>query len=270
MPLTELYLYVPSRFILFVLVLTRISGLMMTAPIFGPREVPMRVRAMLTLGVALLVTPLQLHVQVGDPGNLMNLMVMMAGEAIIGLALGLGVMILFSGLQLTGQVIGQMSGAQLADVFDPSFDQSVPLYGRLMEMVALAVFVLIGGHREVMDALLATFAALPLGGGGFNPGLGEAIVAVLTQSFVLAIRAAAPAVVALLMSVLIMGLISRTLPQLNILAVGFSLNALLMLAVIAMSLGGIAWVFQDEVGPSLDLLREAVAASGNKVQSLNP
>lgn len=261
MPLTELYLYAPSRLIIFVLVLTRISGLMLTAPVLGTRAAPLQVRAMLAIGLALLVAPLQFHTPLEDPDTLINLLVLMVGEAIIGLTLGTGVMILFSGIQLTGQIVGQMSGAQIADVFDPSFDQSVPIYSQLLDLLTITVFLIIGGHREVLDALLGTFRTLPLGGGGFHQGITEAIVAVVTQSFAVGIRAAAPAIVALLMSILILGLISRTLPQLNILAVGFSMNAIVMLAMLALSLGSIAWAFQNEVAPTLNLLRDALAST---------
>ncbi len=258
----DIYLAAPSRLIVFVLVLTRIGGLVMTAPVLGTRAAPVRVRALLAMGLALLVLPLQMQALVDPPSTLAGLLVLMIGEAIIGLTLGLGVMILFSGVQLTGQIVGQMSGAQIADTFDPTYNQSVPIYAQLLDLVTVTVFVLIGGHREVVDALLGTFRHIPLGSGGFNQGVGEAMLEVLTQSFIVGIRAAAPAIVALLMSVLVLGLISRTLPQLNILAVGFSLNAMVMLAVVAMSLGGIAWVFQDQVGPTLDVLRAALAQGG--------
>jgi len=260
MPLTELFLS-PNRFVIFVLVLTRISGVVMTAPVLATRAAPMRLRAMLALGLSLLVAPLQMNVVLEAPGTLINLVVMMVGEAIIGLSIGLGVMILFSGIQLTGNVVGQMSGAQIADIFDPSFNQSVPIYAQLLDIVTVAVFLIIGGHREVVDALLGTFQRLPLGGGAFHDGIAMAMVEVASTSFVVGIRAAAPAMVALLLSILILGLISRTLPQLNVIAVGFSLNAMVMLAVVGVSLGGIVWAFQNEVTPTLTLLREAVAST---------
>ena len=258
MPLTEFYLASPSRLVVFVLVLTRISGLLMTAPLFSNRSAPMRVRAMLAIVLAMFITPLQSQGAVPDPGTLVNLVTLMIGEAIVGLSLGLGLQILFSGVQLTGYTLGQMSGAQLAEAFDPTFDQSVPVHSQLLDLVTLAVFVTIGGHRELLDALLGTFRTLPLGGGGFQQSMAEAMFNVITQSFTVGIRAAAPAIVALLASILILGLISRTLPQLNILAVGFSLNAVVMLAVVALSLGGIVWVFQNEVSPTIEMLRAAL------------
>jgi flagellar biosynthetic protein FliR len=267
MPLTEIYLVAPSRLVVFVLVLTRISGLLMTAPFLSNRSAPLRVRAMLAVVLALFITPLQAQGAVPDPGTLINLVTLMIGEAIVGLSLGLGMLILFSGVQLTGYTLGQMSGAQLADAFDPTYDQSVPVHSQLLDLVTLAVFVTIGGHRELLDALLGTFKTLPLGGGGFEQSIAEAMLQVITESFTVGIRAAAPAIIALLASILILGLISRTLPQLNILAIGFSMNAFVMLAVVGMSLGGIVWVFQDQVSPTIDMLREAMHRSTSMVST---
>jgi len=252
-PLLELYL---DQFLIFVLILTRISGLMMTAPFFAANYVPMRVRAFLAVGLAVLIAPLHWGTPVAHPENLIHFLTLLGCEAVVGVTLGLGVMILFAGLQVAGHVVGHMSGMHLADVADPSFDSSIPVFAQLMNLVALAVFVIIGGHRQVMDALLDTFRWTPPGSGTVSSGIVETMTAVLAQSFVLGIRAAAPAIVALLMSVLVMGLISRTLPQLNVLAVGFGLNSIIMLSALAVSLGSIAWMFQDQVEPTIDTVRE--------------
>jgi flagellar biosynthetic protein FliR len=88
--------------------------------------------------------------------------------------------------------------------------------------------------------------------------LGHTFVLLLAQSFSLAVRAAAPVVTALLLSTLVMGLISRTLPQLNILAVGFGLNSMLAFGVLGLTLGGAAWVFQNQIESVLELLLEAL------------
>ncbi len=107
----ELY---QNQLLLFVLVLTRISALVMTAPIFGSRNVPIRVRAFLAIGFAVIVTPVHFNESLDIPNDLVSLSVLVAREAVLGLAPGLAVMILFTGLHLTGQVIGQMSGMALA------------------------------------------------------------------------------------------------------------------------------------------------------------
>ncbi len=88
------------------------------------------------------------------------------------------------------------------------------------------------------------------------------MTAILTQSFALGIRAAAPAMTALLLATLVLGLISRTLPQINIIAVGFGVNTLVALGTVMLSLGAMAWAFQEQIEPTLDLLQTALLDSG--------
>lgn len=247
-----------EKFLLFTLVLTRVSGLTMTAPIYGTKDVPMQVRALLAVALALLITPSQWGVTVEYPGSTLNYLVFIGAELLVGLCLGLGVVILFSGVHLAGQMIGRIGGMMLADVFDPNLQASVPTISRLLFMVTMAVFVCIGGHRMVMAALLDTFQTIPPGSGAFPSSIAETFVVLLAESFSLGIRAAVPVVTALLLSTLVMGLISRTLPQLNILMVGFGMNSLLTFATFSLTLGAAAWAFQEQIEPALELLLEAL------------
>lgn len=248
-----------EKFLLFTLVLTRVSGLLMTAPVFGAKDTPMRVRALFALAVALLILPTQWHVSFPDPGTTLNYMVFLGVELVVGVSLGLGLVVLFSGIQLAGGLIGRLGGLMLADVFDPAMDANVPLLSRLLFLVTLAVFVCIGGHRLVMTALLDTFAALPPGGGSLPDTLADAFVTLLTQSFLLGVRAAMPLMVALLLSTLVLGLIGRTMPQLNILMVGFGMNAMLTFAFLGVTLGASVLVFQDQIEPALEIVLDALA-----------
>lgn len=247
-------------FLLFTLVLTRMSGLVMTAPIYGTQEVPAQVRALLAFALAVLITPSQLGTAVAYPGSLLNYLVLIGAELMIGASLGIGITILFSGIQLAGQLIGRTSGMMLAEVIDPSSGESVPQFARLFHLVAMAIFVCVGGHRIVMGGLLETFTGIPPGHAAVPVSMADTFVVLLTQSFVLGIRAAAPVVTALLLSTLVMGLISRTLPQLNILAVGFGMNSMLTFGTVMLSLGAAAWVFQSQIEPAMEALLEALHA----------
>jgi len=245
-------------FLVFLLVLTRLSGLVMTAPIFGSRSIPLQIRAFLAVGLALIVTPLYTAGGVKLPPHLFGLMVMLGREILLGLAIGLAVMILFTGLQLAGQIIGQISGMSLADVFDPTFEASVPVFTQLLDIVTLSVFITLGGHRQLLGALLDSFRRRPPGSDDFPTNLGALLNDVVADSFVVGIRAAAPVMVALLLSVLILGLISRTLPQLNVIAVGFSLNSMIMLITLSLSVGAITWVMQDQAEIVMDRVRSSL------------
>jgi len=263
-----------EKFLLFTLVLTRVSGLTMTAPIYGTQDVPMQIRAMLAVALALLITPTQWDVAVVYPRSTFNYLVFIGCELLIGVCLGLGVVILFTGVQLAGQLIGRVSGLLLANVFDPVSGISVPTFSRMLFLVAMAVFVCIGGHRMVMAGLLDTFQEIPPGSvvpwevpafanaspGGFQGSIAEMFVVLLTQSFTLGIRAAVPVVTAVLLSILVIGLIGRTVPQLNIMMVGFGINSMLAMAMMSLTLGAAVWLFQGHIEPVLETVLNALIA----------
>ena len=250
-PLLSLYL---DQFLTFVLVLTRVGSLLMTLPVLGTATVPWQVRALLAVGISLILTPLFWGVPIPPPENLLILGALIAREAVLGVALGLAVLILLSGMQLAGQIISQTSGMTLADVANPTFETNVPLFSQILEMLALAIFFLVGGHRQVMDALLRSFTWMPPGNGRLPDSLVEALTTITSHSFEVGIRAAAPVMVAILLATLVVALISRTLPQLNAVAVGLNFNSLLVLGMSAICLGSAAWTFQNELDATIELI----------------
>ena len=241
------------------LVLTRLSGLAMAAPVVGSRSVPVRLRALLVLALSGLIAPLHWGTSIDMPDNLVQLALLVSHEVLIGLALGLGATILLLGVQLAGHIAGHMSGMALADALDPNFDASIPIVAQLLDVITILLFIAMGGHRMIVDALLDTFQWMPPGTAGLSANALNCVIDVLRESFVLGIRAAAPIILSLLLSILVMGLISRTLPQLNILAIGLSLNSMVMLAMLAVSLGALGWIFQDEVEPAIGVIGDMFA-----------
>jgi flagellar biosynthesis protein FliR len=161
--------------------------------------------------------------------------------------------VLVHGMTLAGELIGQAGGLGLAEVFDANIEESVPLFSRLLFMATVTVFLLIGGHRMVMAGLLDTFRTIPPGVGLPN-SLADGFTTLLGQSFSLAVRAAAPAVTALLTATLVLGMIGRSIPQLNILAVGLGLNSLLAIALMAVTFGTLLWAFQNQIQPALQTI----------------
>jgi flagellar biosynthetic protein FliR len=247
------------QFLTFVLVLTRVGALFMALPIFGGTGTPMQARALLAVTIALLITPLHFGQVTVEPENLPALVGVMAKEALLGLALGGAVMALVGGVQLAGQVIGQTSGLSLADVADPTFESNISVFSHFLELVTLAVFFCIGGHRMLIDALLDSFRWMPPGQGRLPPDLVQTIAEVTGQSFVTGLRAAAPIMVALILATLIVAVISRTLPQLNAIAVGMNLNSMVALAVLALCLGAATQVFDEQVRDAMAQIRSTFA-----------
>lgn len=247
-----------ERLMLFTFVLARLGGLTTTAPIFGAGAVPVRVRVLLAAALALLVAPALWQAPAARITGSVQYFVLLGGEAIVGACLGLGIMVLVHGMTMAGAAVAHAGGLSLAETFDPAVGEEAPQFSRLLFLTAVCLFFLLGGHRAAMAGLLDSFRAIPPGSGALPDSLAEGFSTLAGQSFSLAIRAAAPALAALLLATLILGLIGRTLPQLNVLALGFGLNALLAFAALAVTFGIIVWAFADQIAPALETIFNAL------------
>lgn len=248
-----------NQFGAFVLVLSRVGGVVATAPLLSSKAAPVHVRVFLTVALSLMVTPLFAAAPPVSVADTAAFGWHAASEVLLGSLLGLGVTILLSGIQLTGQIVSQLGGTAISESFDPTLDASVPVYSQLFYFIALVMFILLDGHEMLVEAVLETYAWLPPGRAAWGSTYTEAATALLSQSFLLGVRAAAPAMTALLLATIVLGLIGRTLPQINVLAVGFSINALTTLACLVVSIGAIALTFPHRAVDAITMLREAIA-----------
>ncbi len=249
--------FLSGQLLVFVLVLARVTGLMMTAPIFGTQAAPMQARALLAVAVSLLAMPLAWGRPAPVFDDALSPLIFIGAESLVGVALGLAVTIVFEGVQLAAHLVGVVSGVQASELYDPMSETSGPVFGQILFYVMLAVFVFMGGHRKVLAALLDTFYWMPPGAAGFPDDLAHGVTTLIAQSFIMAIRAAAPTMSALMLANLVLGFVTRTLPQVNLQAVGFPLNSLLTIGMLGVSLGAIAWIFQEQVDPALEIVLEA-------------
>jgi flagellar biosynthesis protein FliR len=216
------------------------------------------VRVLLAVALALLIAPIELRGAAVPVGSMVHLLAMLGVEAAIGACLGLGVLVLIHSMTLAGEMIAQASGLGIAEVFDPTIEENVSPFSRLMFVLAVTIFLCIGGHRMVMAGLLDTFQTIPPGGGVLPDSLADGFTALVAMSFSLGVRVAAPVVTSLLLATLILGLVGRTLPQLNIFALGFGLNSLLAFAALSITLGAAAWAFQDQIQPAMQTIFDAL------------
>lgn len=242
---------------LFTLVLTRLAAVLMTAPVFGAYSIPVKIRAIFAISLAALITPMQSHIQVVIPPTFSAMAPILTEELITGLCLGLGAQLLFVSAQVAGQLAGQMGGMQMADTYNPASGTNTPLFAQILDLTSLGTFVLIGGPGQILTALLTTFNRVPPGEAEMPVNFMNYYVALLASGFEMGIRMGAPVILALLVSILLLGLIGRTLPQLNVLQVGFNVNAAVMLVALALTLNAGVWMVSDQFEIKLDQLMEA-------------
>lgn len=242
----------PQPFLAFLFVGLRVGGLVLIAPLFVGHRVSWQARGLFTLAVALMIAPVTdsqpLAALLDDPWELL---MAACREGVFGLVLGTAIAVLVAALQAGGQWIGQMSGMALAEAVDPGNGAATTGFGKLFELTGIAAFFLTGGHRQVLTALLDTFQWMPPGQVGFHAGLLTTLHQVTAGSFELALRVSAPVLVSLLLSALVLGAVNRLVPQISTLSWGFNLNMLVAMGMVFLTLGSVAWVFQQHVEVAL-------------------
>ena len=251
--------------VVFLLALVRVSAMVLTAPVLGSRSVPFRFRIVLAGVLTLATLPLidsqsiaGIELEAGLESNLIS---MALSEVIIGTLLGLGVMIVFAAAQMAGTVIGQMAGIQMASGMDPQSGEATSPVSQMFGILSLAAFALIGGPELVVTATLDTFSSLPIGTTLQTSAVIDLTAELLQQSFLLTLRGVAPAVAALLISTLVIGLISRSYPQMNLLGMGLSSNLIVMMLAIFFTLGGCVWLFVDDLERFIAMIQNALIDS---------
>lgn len=254
--LTRAPLFLP----MFALVLFRISGLMLTAPVYGSQAVPARIRALLAVGISLVLFPVVMPTLPADL-TLSGAVVGVFGELMIGLIMGVALSLLFVGVQVAGMIVGQQAGLALGQVFNPVLNTNTTILGQLFFLTALTVFVLAGGHRELMRALLDTFDVIPVLSFRFSNSMLDLVTVLLAGAYAVALRMAAPVLIALLTATLVMGFLSRTIPQLNILSVGFPVRVLVTLTVAGFVLAASGGLLTGAMTDVFDRVREAFGLS---------
>lgn len=236
----------------FLTVLSRISPILMLMPPLTSASVPMRVRALLVIAIALLMTPLVTPSATSIPSDLMHMVIGVCGEVLLGLLLGSIILMAVVSLQLAGQAVGFLAGFDMATVVDPGSNEEMPVISNLLGLLATAFVLLLGGHRLIIECAIDSFVRYPAGGVFFETHWLDELQQILSHTFVVGIRAAAPLAVALLLSNVVTSLLARTLPQLNILSIGFNVNIGSLLLVLFVSLGSVGWVFQSELANWID------------------
>ena len=246
--------FLQQQVILWLLVLTRLSLTLLSAPALGA-GVPARVRALFAMALAALIVPLTNSIDLSQLASPLELTFALVREGLIGLLIGIVLQLLITGLQTVGEIAGTAGGLQLGDAYDSTARASVPVLSRMISMLSIALLLASGGHRELLDALMGSFTALPPGRMQLDAGMMGIVTNELSGGLTAGVRAAAPLLAALLLANMITGLVSRTLPQLNLLAIGLNVNALTLLLIAMLSVAAIGGVFETEAEETFHRLR---------------
>jgi flagellar biosynthesis protein FliR len=237
----------------FALVLARVAPLFLLAPLFSSRAFPARVRAVTAVALAIGISPVASHA-LGDstiPTGTWDLAGLMVKEMLVGMAFSFGMAALFAALTAAGALLDMMIGFMIGGIIDPLTGTSASLLTQLYTMIGVLIFIAIGGDGWVVAGLARTYDAVPLLAapeiGSLTEGAQVAFAGILGA----AVMVAAPVLVALIITEAALGVVSRTVPQMNIFAVGFPAKIAVGLVLVGASLPFAAGWLGDELQRSV-------------------
>jgi flagellar biosynthetic protein FliR len=247
----------------FLLVLARTASLFFAAPVFSSLAIPPQVKVWLAALISLVFVPGVMNGLGGDVAAL-NAMLqqplvfvfMLVTQCVIGFLMGFAANLLFVGMQMAGDLIDLQIGFATINLLNPFANQPVSLLASFQHFTAMILFLAFNGHHWLLLGVGQSFQLVPLTGGVTTAAALSHIMALFAGMMGIAVKVAAPAVGALLLADAVLGLIARTIPQMNVFVVGFPLKIGVGLGVLLISLPYLEVVLQSLFGGlPKDLLR---------------
>jgi flagellar biosynthetic protein FliR len=232
-----LFLSFPAdKMVLLFFILVRVSAILFTLPFLDARNVPVMLKAGLALAVSWMMMPQLTAAPPALPSTPVAFVLGIASEVAIGVIIGLAVQLLFVGVQLAGQMAGFQMGFAIANVVDPVSSLQIPMLSQFLYLFSMVLFLSLDLHHHFLRAMVDGFERIPLWGATFNGNLFELIMKLVADSFIVAVKIGAPVMAALLLTSVALGLIARTVPQMQIFIVAMPLKILLGLVFLGLSI----------------------------------
>jgi flagellar biosynthesis protein FliR len=232
----------------------RVGSCFMVAPAIGAQYVPPRVRVVIAGAVALIIAPLVPSPAGVAPFSAPGLVITLQ-QAIIGVALGFCMQVVFDAVTLGGQLLGNSMGLSFAFNLDPLHGAQTPVLGQFYTLLVTMTFLALNGHLRLIEILVDGFRTLPIGTSGLGPDGLWAVVQWGSTLFSGALSVALPGVTALMIVNLAFGIMSRAAPTLNLFAVGLPVSLVFGLVIMLFGLPTVQSGFVRLLQDALMLVR---------------
>lgn len=222
------------RIDLILLMWIRVMGLFTTTPVFSNRQVPVQIRVALAFVIGLL-----LHGLIPQPApvvNLVQLIPIALKELVVGMLIGFVVAMAFAAFQFAGELLDINIGFTMMNVLDPVTNTQSPLLGNFLYILALLFFFAINGHHMLFTAIMDSYRAVPVDGAVVTGALTDHLVQSAAKIFVIGLQVAIPVLAALLLTAVALGIMNRTVPQMNVFVMGLPVQMFVGIALLAVIL----------------------------------
>ncbi len=233
----------------FLLIFVRVLAMISLLPFLGSQSVPVQLKAGFSFMIAIVLFPNVSVYPVGELAlNIPGFVFMVVKEIFVGITIGFAASMLFSAVQFAGRLIDTQMGFALVQIVDPLSNTEATVTGQFQILIYSIIFMLVNGHYFLLLAIQKSFELIPLFGARI-PGSDVAVYlsSMVANIFVLAVRLAAPVFSVLILTSLSLGIVARTVPQINVFFVGLPLKIGLGVITLAIALPGLAILFRSMV-----------------------
>jgi flagellar biosynthetic protein FliR len=239
----SLHLALPE-FQSFLVLVSRVGGIVAAFPMLGGRTVPAKIKIALVLMLGVALSPL-----IRLPPMSRDAIEMTAGlasELLIGLVIGLAVRLVFGALEVAGDLLGTQMGFGAVQLLDPMTAQHSSVINEYFRIIAMLVFLSLNAHMVVVAAIVSSYEAIPPFGARLSPALGEEVLQLSQHMFVIALQLSAPILVVMLLINVLLAMLGRAVAQINVFVLSFPITIAGGLLVLGLALPYTVTLFERE------------------------
>ena len=242
----DLQLVPVAQFQTFLLCLARVIALVAAIPAFAGVAASLRMKLGLGVATALVLFPLMAPHTPRVDFTLTGFGLLMVNEVLLGALIGLVAQLVFTAVSFGGTVIGYQMGFAAANIFDPQTTQQLSLMSQFINILALLAFLSLDIHHFFFRVIVESYQLLPPGPLDFSAGAVATLMRLGSHMFVLGVKFSAPVLALLLITNIVLGILARVFPQLNVFMLSFPLNIGIALIVIGLTLEAMFFVLRRE------------------------
>lgn len=247
----------------YLLILVRMSGFIFTAPLFSLSSVPRQVKAAITVFLTMIVgsvipyEPLAYSTVVG-------LATLVAKEFFVGILIGFMASICTKIITFSGQLLDMEIGFSMATVFDPVNGMQVSVSGNMLNYFVMLILLVTNLHYYLIRAIVSTYTLIPIGKAQFLPKLYEVMLKFMADFFIIGFRIVLPVFASILVVNVVLAILAKVAPSMNMFVVGFQLKiivGLFVFVILVTMLPSICNFIVSEMKTMLELLIKSLAGS---------
>jgi len=236
-----------EQFQTFLIVTSRVAGFIGAIPVISSAQTPGRIKTAMVIAISLALFPVMAEAVPKVSFAPLPFMLLMISELLLGLLLGLVARLIFTAVEFGATVIGYQMGFAAAEIFDPQSERQVALISQFQNVFAILIFLAINGHHLFLQTAVRSYELLPPGQLDFSGQAIPFLMELTSHMFAIGVQFSAPVLAVLLLSGLILGVLARVFPQLNVFLLSFPINIGTAFIVIALTLGMVSVLIRREI-----------------------